>query len=152
MPNQRDCPDLLWQIQAEAERLMSPPHGQDEPFALAGDRLGRPLHRHIVLGFIRVVHAGMGRLELPGGFYIGEELVTDHLNALGVQRELSAFGVLLQRIAIRPGLVPQPGVLMALATVVPHPSGFHLGGPQALSRWRGKSFESIDTYGFHIRS
>ncbi len=152
MPNQRDCPDLLWQVQAEAERLASPPHGQDESFSLAGDRLGGPLHRHIVLGFIRVAHAGMGRPELPGGFHIGEELVTDHLNALRVQRELPAFGGLLQRVTIRPGLVPQPGVLMALTAHVPHPGGFPLRRLQALSRGRGKSLESIDAYGFHICS
>jgi hypothetical protein len=78
--------------------------------------------------------------------------VTDHLNALGVQRELPAFGDLLQRVTIRLGLVPQPGILMELATAVPHPGGFPLRRLQAFSRRRGKSLESIDAYSFHICS
>jgi hypothetical protein len=90
--------------------------------------------------------------ELPGGFHIGEELVADHLNALGVQGELPALGSSLQRVSIGPGLMPEPGLLMELATHVPHAGGFHLGRPQALSRGKGEPVESIDAYGLHIRS
>ena len=94
----------------------------------------------------------MRGFELSGGLHIGEELMTGHLNALGVQRELPAFGGLLQGVAIRPGLEPQPGVLMALAAHVPHAGGFPLRRSQALSRGRGESLESIDAHRLHIRS
>lgn len=112
VPDEGDRPDAFGQVQAEAQRLASPAHGQDEAVALSCDRLGGPLHRHVLFGFIRVAHAGVGRLELPGGLHVGQELVADHLNALRVQRELAALGGTLQRVTIRPGLMPQPSVLM----------------------------------------
>ena len=152
VPYQRDCPDVFGQVQAEAECLASPAHGQDEPFALACDRLGGPLHRHVLLGLIRVAQAGLGRLELAGGLDISEKLVADHLNALGVECELPPFGGLLQRVTIRPGLVLVPGLLMKLSAHVPHAGSFHLCRLQALSRGRGESLESIDAYRLHIRS
>jgi hypothetical protein len=151
-PDEGDRPNACGQGQAEAQRLASPAHGQDEPFALACDRLGGPLHCHILLGFIGVAHAGVSRLELPGGFHIGQKLVTEHLNALRVQGELPAFGGLLQLVAIRPRQMPEPSRLMKLAAHVPHPGGFHLCRSQALSRGRGESLESIDAHRLHIRS
>src|SRR5258708_21571302 len=152
LPDQGDPSDALRQVQAEAERLASPAHGQDEPFALGRDRLSRPLHCHVLICLIGVAHAGMRRLELSGGFQIGEELVTDHLNTLGVQGELPAFGGLLPLIPIWPGPLLQPGVLMTLATHVPDTGDFHLCRLQALARGRCEPTQSIDAYGLHVRS
>jgi len=151
-PDEGDAPDGCGQGQAEAQRLASSSHGQNEAFAVARDRLGRPLHRHIGLGLIRVAHARVRGLELTGGLHIGQELMTEHLNALGVQGELSTFGGPLQRVAIWPGLMLTPGVLMQVAAHVPHAGGFLLCRLQTLSRRRGEPTQAVDAHGFHLQA
>ena len=92
-PDQRDRSDLLRQIgQMEGEGLAPAAHGQDQALALAADGLGRPLHRPVFLGMVRVAMARVALAQLLDGLDVGEELLADHLDGLAVQRKLSAFG------------------------------------------------------------
>jgi hypothetical protein len=126
-PDQRDRSYLFRQIgQMEGKGLAPPSHRQDQALALARDRLGRPLHRPVLLGMVGVAMARVRLTQLLDGLDIGEKLLADHLDRLTVQRVLPALGLPLQVVAVRPAGLLASRRSVALDAVHPDLCGFQL--------------------------
>jgi hypothetical protein len=131
-PDQRDRSDLIRQIgQMKGEGPAPSAHWQDEPLALAWDRLGGPGHRPVLLGVMGVAVKGVGEAQVFACLDVGEELVADQLDRLAMQAILPTFGFPLQIVTIWPGRPLISCILMPLEAVPPDPRGFQLCGFEA---------------------
>jgi hypothetical protein len=116
-----------------------------QTLALARDRLGGPLHRHVPLGVVGIAVPRVRLTQLLDCLDIGEKLLAGHLNGLAVQRKLPALGFSLQVVAVWPtGPLASRGLVTA-DTVHPDARGFQLRGEHVRAGPPVEILESIDT-------